>query len=117
MTVAIRSTLKLLIRYFLPFQIIQKIGKVAYKLDIYPILQDWERFSSFGKNYSGAQLLVQWEGSNEEDAIWMHLNKLRQKYLELMGKFSEERGCVMSLDLRTTWAREITCQSMVSSLF
>ena len=34
MTVTVRKNLKLSLRYFKPFQIIQKIGKVTYKLDL-----------------------------------------------------------------------------------
>ena len=34
MTVAVRGNLKLSLRYYRPFQVIQKIGKVAYKIDL-----------------------------------------------------------------------------------
>ncbi|KAA8524244.1 hypothetical protein F0562_010667 [Nyssa sinensis] len=38
-------------------------------------------------NQAGAALLVQWKGSNKEDATWVDIDELWQKYPELMGKF------------------------------
>ena len=37
-------------------------------------------------NYAGTDLLVQWEGYNEENAIWVDVEELQQKYPELIGK-------------------------------
>ena len=125
MTVAMRRNLKLSARYFGPFQVTQRIGKVAYKLDlplhtkIYPIFHVsclkkkvgsqahtsphlpkvmengtlapiihrvlGRRMKKKG-NVAGSDLLIQWEGANEEDAVWVDVCELRRQYPELGGK-------------------------------
>lgn len=126
MSVAVRRNLKLSARYFGPFQITQKVGKVAYKLGlppsskIYPIfhvsclkkkigvrfqpnpslpnsMADGmlapklhrilaRRMKKKG-NRARAEILAQWEGSNEEDASWVDVDELRRQCPELVGEF------------------------------
>lgn len=38
-------------------------------------------------HYAGTELLVQWEGTSEDDAVWVDVEELRAKYPELEGEF------------------------------
>ena len=38
-------------------------------------------------NQATTELLVQWEGSSEEDALYVELEQLRKQQPELMGEF------------------------------
>lgn len=126
MSVAVRRNLKLSARYFGQFQITQKVGSVAYKLDlppnskIYPIFHVSCLKKQLGartqpnpnlpsmmadgtlapkikavlqrrmvkkRNQASTELLVQWEGSREEDAIWVGVDTLRRQAPELEGEF------------------------------
>jgi hypothetical protein len=125
MSVSLSRNLKLSPRYYGPFQVTQKIGTVAYKLDlpassrIYPIfhvshlkkkLGDHitplpelpiltsegtlapepkavldRRLKKKGKR-AGAELLIQWKGTTEQDVTWEDLEYLRRIFPDLVGK-------------------------------
>ena len=38
-------------------------------------------------NHAGVECLVQWEGTNEEDAMWIDVEELRKKWPELEDEF------------------------------
>jgi hypothetical protein len=125
MSATLRRNLKLSPRYYEPFQVVQKIGSVAYKLDlpsssqIYPVFHVSLLKNKLGDritplpdlliltfegtlapetevilahrlkkkgNRAGAEALVQWKGTTEQDATWEDLEELRSSFLDLVGK-------------------------------
>lgn len=125
MSATLRRNLKLSPRYYGPFQVVQKIGSVAYKLDLpsssqiyhvfhvsllkkklgdrvtplpdLPILTSKGTFAPEPEvilarrlkkkgNRAGAEALVQWKGTTEQDATWEDLEELRSSFLDLVGK-------------------------------
>ncbi|KAJ9541634.1 hypothetical protein OSB04_028140 [Centaurea solstitialis] len=87
MSVAQRIHQKLAARFFGPFKIVEKIGSVAYKLDLPPSSNDmlcpdeicaertiWEN----GKEV--LQWLIRWKGYTMEEATWEEAKSIRSQF-------------------------------------
>ena len=99
MTVAIRKSLKLSPRYFGPFQITQKIGKVAYKLNlpkeskIYPIFH-----ISYLKKKIGTQV-----SPNPRPPTIMENGTMAPKPEKILKKRLKKKGNRAGVDILIQW--------------
>ncbi|GKC95454.1 hypothetical protein Tco_1160896 [Tanacetum coccineum] len=73
-TLAKRHSNKLAKRYYGPFEVLERVGKVAYRL----ALSDSSKIHS--KGMPARQVLVQWSGSSPEEATWEWLSEFKAVY-------------------------------------
>ncbi|KAJ4753877.1 polyprotein [Rhynchospora pubera] len=71
---------KLGLKYYGPFQIMEKYGNVAYKLQLPPGSQIISRRLIKKGNVAGVEVLVKWTNTDEDDATWVDYEFLRRRF-------------------------------------